>query len=58
MAQEFINHEDRDIEVPYWLSIYHRTYGRAAMALNWRPLWLGMGAITGIVEEVQALLLK
>ena len=39
--------------MPFWLSIYRKNYGRAAMALNWRPLWMGKGAITGVVEEVQ-----
>ncbi len=55
MAQEIINYDDEDIQVPYWLSIYSTHYGRAAMALNWRPLWMGKGAITGVVEEVRDL---
>lgn len=54
--QEVTNLQDSDIQVPYWLSIYHSSYGRAAMALNWRVLWLGEGAITGIVAEVSAFL--
>ena len=53
MAQEFTNWQESDIQVPYWLSIYRSSYGRAAMELNWRPLWLGEGAIAGIVEEVE-----
>lgn len=54
--QEVTNLQDSDIQVPYWLSIYHSGYGRAAMALNWRVLWLGEGAITGIVVEVSKIL--
>ena len=54
--QEVTNLQDSDIQVPYWLSIYHSGYGRAAMALNWRVLWLGEGAITGIVAEVSKIL--
>ena len=42
--------------MPFWLSIYNSDYGRAAMALNWRVLWLGEGAITGIVAEVSEFL--
>lgn len=53
MAQEFTNWQESDIQVPYWLSIYSSSYGRVAMQLNWRPLWLGEGAIAGIVEEVE-----
>ena len=52
MAQEIMNYEDGDIQVPYWLAIYSTHYGLAAMPLNWRPLWMGKGAITGVVEEV------
>lgn len=47
-----MNYEDGDIQVPYWLAIYSTHYGLAAMPLNWRPLWMGKGAITGVVEEV------
>ena len=51
-AQVLRNYQAGDIQVPFWLSVYNVNYGRAAMALNWRALWLGEGAITGVVEEV------
>lgn len=56
-VQVFRNYQAGDIQVPFWLSIYNANYGRAAMALNWRALWLGEGAITGVVEEVGVILL-
>ncbi|CAL5222694.1 g5095 [Coccomyxa viridis] len=51
-SKEIMSYEDGDIQVPYWLAIYSTHYGLAAMPLNWRPLWMGKGAITGVVEEV------
>ncbi len=55
-AQVLRNYQAGDIQVPFWLSVYNVNYGRAAMALNWRALWLGEGAITGVVEEVGGLI--
>lgn len=53
--QVITNYEAEDIQVPFYLSIYNAYYGRATMAVNWRALWLGEGAITGVVEEVGCL---